>query len=520
MLRDIELLDTTLRDGAQGAGVSFSLSDRQAIARSLHRLGVGLIEAGNPSACGDETVFFDAADEAIKPSLVAFGATRRKGGTAEADPGVQALLAAGTPTVSVFGKAWDAQASDVLRVSTAENLAMIADTVAVLAHAKRRVLFDAEHFFDGYIANADYALAVLDAAYCAGADTLVLCDTNGGRLPHEVAEATAAVAARFGCRIGAHMHNDCGLAVANTLAAVEAGATHVQGTLTGLGERCGNANLSTVVALLETKYQCRCLPEGQLANLTPTCRLIFEVCNTAPDDRMPYVGAHAFTHKAGMHVDGVSKSRTSFEHIDPQSVGNERNLLLSTLSGQSAVRAKLAALFPGHERDEALVKRLATACKGEDGLRFEGADATFMLMVESLLDKRRAPFSVEFFKIMSERQTLNNGNDTSAMVKVRVGDRTELASAEGDGPVNALDSALRRALSVFFPNLDAMRLTDYKVRVIDSKQATAARVRVLIESSDGSRFWRTAGVNSNIISASFDALLDSVVWYLTRERVG
>ncbi|MDR2717906.1 MAG: citramalate synthase [Treponema sp.] len=515
----IEILDTTLRDGAQGEGIVFSVRDKLAVAQALDELGVAWIEAGNPGSNPKDLEFFRLASPLRlgTAKLCAFGSTRKKGVKAADDGQLRSLLEAETEGVVIFGKSWDLHVSEVLRVSAEENIAMIAETVAFLKAAGRTVIYDAEHFFDGYTANAVYALSTIKAAADAGADRIVLCDTNGGTFPDAVAAAVREVkqAVPQPC-IGIHAHNDSGLALANTISAVQAGCAHVQGTLVGFGERCGNTALAALIPSMELKLKLRCLPEGNLARISGLTRRVAEIANVSINDDMPYVGGHAFSHKGGMHSDGVLKDRRSFEHIDPEAVGNDRHILLSEVGGRSAIAERAKKIDAAITKDHPVSAALAEKIKNleAEGWSFEGADASFEILVRRELGLYQPRFHIEAYRVMSEHPTGETIACSHAWVKVLVEGQHEIAAAEGDGPVNALDGALRRALTRFFPGLAQVRLEDYKVRVIDGKEATAAQVRVLIESTDGERSWNTVGVSADIIDASRAALVDSIEYKL------
>ena len=518
----IEIFDSTLRDGAQGEGISFSVADKLQIARELDQLGVAYIEAGNPGSNPKDLEFFRRASRLSLgcAKLVAFGSTRRKGAQAEEDGNLQALLAAGTETVCIFGKCWKLHVDQILQTTAAENTAMIQDTVRALAAQGKRVFFDGEHFFDGYKEDPAFALGMLRAAAAAGAAALVLCDTNGGCFPWEIEEITRAVCRAFpSLSVGIHTHNDGGMAVANSIAAVAAGATQVQGTYLGVGERCGNANLSAVIANLQLKQKYRCIEEDHLPMLAKTARAIAELSNVALARSMPYVGASAFAHKAGMHADGVLKLPCSFEHIRPEAVGNERRFLMSEMTGRTAVVEKIQKIRPSLTKDSPEIKEILEALKEMEaqGYQFEGADSSFELLVRKKLGDYRPFFELINYKIVSGRPAEPNCSAT-ATVKIRVGKQTQLMAAEGNGPVNALDKALRAALEVFYPQLREVRLIDYKVRVLDSKDATAAVVRVLITSSDGDNIWTTVGVSGDVLEASWAALVDSIEYALFHQR--
>ncbi|MDR2052192.1 MAG: citramalate synthase [Treponema sp.] len=517
----VEILDTTLRDGAQGQGIAFSARDKLAVARALDELGVAWIEAGNPGSNPKDMEFFrQAAGLRLQTAkLCAFGSTRKKGAAAKDDAQLQSLLEAGTETVVIFGKSWDFHVTEVLRAGLEENIAMIAETVAFLRERGRRVFYDAEHFFDGWLANPGYALASLKAALDAGAERLVLCDTNGGSFPDTIRAGVEAAVRHCGdaaALTGIHAHNDCGCAVANTILAVKAGCRHVQGTLAGFGERCGNTALAAAIPGIELKLGLPCLPEGRLRLISNITWQVAEIANVAVSDDMPYVGTNAFAHKAGMHADGILKVRRSFEHIDPASVGNERHFVMSEVGGRSAIAERAKKIEPSITKDHPAAAALAEKLKALEagGWKFEGADASFELMVRRELGRYKPLFRIEAYRVVSEHPTSEALTCSHAWAKVWVDGQYEIAAAEGDGPVNALDGALRRALKHFYPELEQVRLSDYKVRVIDGSAATASRVRVLIESTDGRGSWSTVGVSEDIIDASRAALVDSIEYKL------
>jgi 2-isopropylmalate synthase len=515
---DVEILDTTLRDGAQGEGIGFSVQDKLSIACALDELGVSWIEAGNPGSNPKDMEFFRLAGNlSLKQSrLCAFGSTRKKGVTPREDPFLKSLLDAATEGVVIFGKSWDLHVTEVLGVSLEENLAMIAETIAFLKDQGRIVLYDAEHFFDGWTANPEYALKTVKTALEAGADRIVLCDTNGGNFPNTITEGVNAVLS-FG-RIGIHAHNDADMASACSIAAVQAGCRHVQGTLLGFGERCGNAALAAIIPSLELKLGFRCLPQGNLESLSELSRRIGEVANVLVPDNMPYIGNHAFSHKAGMHADAILKVRHSFEHIDPRSVGNDRHFLMSEVGGRSAIAERARKIDPSITKDHPVTASLAGKLKTleAEGWQFEGADGSFELLVRRELGKYKPLFKIDAYRVVSEHPGGSAISCCYAWAKVWVEGQQEIAAAEGHGPVNALDKALRKALNPFFYNFDIekVRLADYKVRVIDGKDATAAKVRVLIESTDGVNTWSTVGVSEDIIDASRAALVDSIEYKL------
>ena len=521
----IELLDTTLRDGAQAEAISFSIHDKVAIARTLNWLGIDLIEAGNPGSNPKDFAFFDEISTTLPNAekVVAFGSTCHPGTHPADDPQLQSLVRSGTPTVSVFGKAWRLHVDKVLQTTLEENERMIRETVGWLAEHGKRVIFDAEHFFDGFADSPDFALKMVRAAAESGASTISLCETNGGALPDQVEEATAAVVRELGdqCVVGIHAHDDSGLAVANTLRAVRAGARHVQGTLCGFGERCGNANLATVIGNLQLKLGYECIPPERLPLLTTTVRRIAAIANVILPGGLPYVGRRAFAHKGGMHMDAVCKLSSTFEHVPPESVGNARRFLISEVAGRTAVVDRIRHLVPDIQRDSPEVDHFVKRLKEleMEGYQFEGADGSFELLVRKNFRPYEPFFALERFRILAERTvgpklTMN----TSAMIKVSASNGTELTAAEGEGPVNALDCAIRKALGRFYPRLAEMRLTDYKVRVLDGSEATASKVRVIIESTDGHRIWNTVGVSHDIIEASWIALVDSVEDKLLHDR--
>ncbi len=515
----ITVYDTTLRDGTQGEGVSFSLQDKLEIARRLDDLGVDYVEGGYPASNPkDEAFFAEARGLGLsRAKIAAFGMTRRKGVPAEEDAGLQALLAAETPAVALVGKAWDFHVEAALRTDLEENLAMVADSVRFLKAAGREVLFDAEHYFDGHRANPEYALKCLRAAREAGADRLVLCDTNGGALPEEVAETTKVALREVGGPLGIHCHNDAGLAVANTLAAVRAGCEQVQGTVNGLGERCGNADLCQVLPALQLKMGRECVGRENLAKLTEVSRFVYEVANMMLVPNQPYVGPSAFAHKGGMHVSAVARDRRTYEHVDPSEVGNTRRILVSELSGHATILSKL--LGTDFEGDRALQARVLEEVQRQEnlGYQFEAAEASFELLVRRLAGRHTPHFDLDHYSVAIKKDN-DRSPGTEATVKISVGGQWQHTVAEGDGPVNALDGALRKALLPGYPNLAQMSLTDYKVRVINSGAGTAARVRVVIESKDRRQHWGTVGVSENIIDASWIALVDSIEYKLTKDE--
>lgn len=524
--RQVEILDTTLRDGAQGEGISFSVQDKITIVKSLDQLGISLIEAGNPGSNPKDMEFFSECRKLKlnNSKIVAFGSTRRKDLSCDEDSNLQSLLAANTDAVVVFGKTWKFQATDILHVKPEDNLAMIKDTVSYLAKKGRRVIFDAEHFFTGYQDDPSYAMDALEAAANGGADTLVLCETKGGTLCTECYNITKNVVDDFGqkCKIGIHTHNDSGLAVANTLMAVEAGATHVQGTILGFGERTGNANLSTIIPDLQLKMGYSCIPENLMSELTHVCNRIAEVSNISLNANMPYVGKNAFAHKAGMHIDAILKNPLAYEHTSPESVGNQRVFLMSDAAGRSMVMEKIRKFTSPKDdikKDSPVVNEIIGKVKDleKDGYQFEGADGSFELLVRKIMGKYNPFFKLCYYKTSGDNPRIENNLYAFAQLKIQVGNHFEMSSGEGNGPVNALDSALRGALKTFYPSVTQIRLVDYKVRVLDGKNATASRVRVLIDSTDGEETWSTVGVSCDIVEASWLALVDSFEYKLLKD---
>jgi len=515
----VAIFDSSLRDGAQAEGISFSVEDKLKILALLDEHGVDYVEAGNPGSNPKDLEFFARTKTlTLKHArLAAFGSTRRRDIKVEQDGNVQSLLLADTPVIVIFGKSWDFHVTDIIRTSLEENLDMIRDTLAFFKAKGKEVVYDAEHFFDGYKANPDYAVKSLQAAVDGGADTLVLCDTNGGTFPSEIGSIVSTIASTFSVPIGIHAHNDCGMAVANSVAAVENGARHVQGTYIGFGERCGNANLSTIVANLGVKRGFKCLPADQYKNITHVARHIAAISNVALNERDPYVGNCAFAHKGGMHIDGVNKASHSFEHINPELVGGQRRFLMSEVSGRRMILDKIWEVDATITKDDAVTDSIMKRLKEleHEGYQFEGAESTFELVIRKQLGKYRPFFELEHFKIIGEQPTKGEYG-SSAIIKVKVDGKSEICAAEGDGPVHALDSALRKALDRFYPELSNVHLTDYKVRVINGRDATAAKVRVLLQSTDGDSVWSTVGVSTDIIEASWIALVDSIEYKLLR----
>jgi 2-isopropylmalate synthase len=530
VVQKVFVYDTTLRDGAQGPGVSFSADDKLKIAHRLDALGVDYVEAGWPGSNPKDTEVFAALREQPlqHAKLAAFGATRRAHIRCEDDENLRDLLDSGAQVITLVGKSSAWQVKEVLRVSREENLAMIRESVAYLRAQGREVVFDAEHFFDGFAADRDYALAACTAAAQAGASWVVCCDTNGGRMPHEVAHAVDVLREHLssldsdarGVRIGVHCHNDCDLAVANSLAGVEAGATMVQGTINGIGERCGNANLCSVIPNLSVKLGVATLDADHMRRLTETSQFVAELANMVPSPQLPFVGEGAFAHKGGQHVAAVMRNQDAYQHIDPDIVGNRTHVLVSELSGRGNVLMKAREFGIDIDKDDPATRRLVRHLKEleHQGLSFEGADASFELVLRRMRDGHASPFEVLDFVAISERRSGINAVVSEATIKVRVGDVVEHTAAEGDGPVNALDLALRKALVPRFPQLAHVRLHDYKVRILDGNAGTYATTRVLIESGDerDGRRWSTVGCSTNIIEASWAALADSMEYALLK----
>jgi len=517
----VEIYDTTLRDGTQGEGVSFSVADKLRVAEKLDAFGVHYVEGGWPGSNPKDIEFFNqAAKRKWKNArIAAFGSTRRKKIDAKDDPQVKLLIDAKTPVVTIFGKTWLLHVKEVLRTTPKENLAMIADTIAFLKKNGRKVIYDAEHALDGYKDDPEYAMATWKAAEEAGADFVVLCDTNGGTLPSEVAEITAAARKELSCEVGIHTHNDIGLAVANAIAAVEQGATHVQGTVNGYGERTGNCNLISAIPNISLKMSRRSIPKGRIKKLRDLSRFVDEVANLIPDRRQPWVGGTAFAHKGGMHVNAVQKVAHSFEHTNPDVVGNQRRILVSDLAGRSNIVMKAQEMGIRIDNDTPELKMILSRVKEQEhlGYDYEGAEGSLALLIRKALGRVEPAFHLEAYHVSMRGDALEHVCE--ATVKVRVGDKTAHTVADGDGPVNALDQALRNALRGFYPVLKKVKLTDYKVRILNSSRGsgTAAKTRVLIESTDGKERWYTVGVNENIIDASLQALLDSIEFRLLKK---
>jgi 2-isopropylmalate synthase len=525
----VDLYDTTLRDGNQALGISLSLSDKLRIAEKLDEIGMNYIEGGwpNPTNTIDTEFYVRVKKMNLKAKVAAFGSTKRPGNKAEGDPFMQALISTGVPVATIFGKTWDLHVLQVISTTLEENLAMIGDSVRFLKKHMDEVVYDAEHFFDGYKANPEYSIKTLLAAHSAGADCIALCDTNGGMLPDEALNIYRDVKSKISAKLGVHMHNDSGCAEASSCLCVIDGASHVQGTMNGLGERCGNANLCTIIPNLQIKRGFKLVTPEQLKMLRSASHYVAELANTVPNIRHPYTGEAAFSHKAGAHADGVRKVRHSFEHIDPELVGNSRQFVVSDQAGSSTILEKLSRFKEGLDKKDPVVQKVLMAIKEKEanGYQFEAAEATFELLVRRELGQFADPFTVHSFRILEwMRESGDARSEATIHIKVAPGAAACAAAevgdghtaADGDGPVDALDNALRKALRKFFPSIDEVKLDDYKVRVLDGKDGTAAKVRVLIESSDKTDSWGTVGVSTDVIEASWLAMIDSLMYKLMK----
>ena len=520
---DIILYDTTLRDGTQGEHVNLSAEDKLRIAKKLDAFGIHYIEGGWPGSNPKDARFFEMAKNVSFQSsrLTAFGSTRRPHIRPEADENIRALVDTDLETITVFGKSWDLHATDILDVSLDENLAMIQETLHYLKGEGRTVIYDAEHFFDGYKGNPIYALRTLRAAADGGADRIVLCDTNGGTLPHEIHAILSQVLPHVTVPAGIHTHNDCGLALANSLVAVQMGVSMVQGTINGYGDRCGNVDLISVIGNLQLKMGHGCIPPDRVKHLTELSRYVSEVANMPPFDQRPFVGKSAFAHKGGIHVSAIQKDPAAYEHVEPSRVGNRRRVLVSDLSGKSNIEYKSREMGlkignNGYDGQKIVdeIKRLE-----DQGYQFEAAEGSLELLIKKATGQFQEPFTFESFRVSIEKDR-SGPSSSQATIKIAVGEDREITAAEGDGPVNALDNALRKALTKFFPSIEEMGLVDFKVRVIDGSDGTRAKVRVQIESRDEKEIWSTIGVSENIIEASWQALADSVQYKLCKEQNG
>jgi 2-isopropylmalate synthase len=519
-MKKILIYDTTLRDGSQGEQISFSVEDKLHIVKKLDELGVDYVEGGWPGSNNKDIAFFRRAHELkLKHAKVAaFGSTRHPRHSVAHDRNLQALVEANTPVVTIFGKTWDLHVKLALGISLEENLGLIRESVAFLKSKGKEVIYDAEHFFDGFKANPAYALATLKVAEEAGADTIVLCDTNGGTVTADIGESFQIAAKHVEVPLGIHTHNDCDMAVANSIAAVQQGAVHVQGTINGYGERCGNANLCSVIPNIELKLGMRSIGKASLKHLMEVSHYVSELANLHHRQDLPYVGKSAFAHKGGMHVSAVMKEASAYEHVDPAVVGNERRVLVSELSGKSSVIYKAEELGLEIDKSSPEAKVVVEKLKEmeHDGYQFEGAEASFEILFNKLVHHSKEFFELDGFRVITEKKGANEPY-SEAVIKLRVDGKVEHTAAEGVGPVSALDRALRKSLTTFFPCIRDIRLTDYKVRVLNPKGATDAKVRVLIETSDGHDTWGTVGVSENLIEASWQALVDSITYKLKKE---
>jgi 2-isopropylmalate synthase len=521
----VEIYDTTLRDGSQLEGISLTVEDKLRIAEQLDQLGLHYIEGGWPGANPKDDEFFRRARSDLRlttSTLVAFGSTRRAKGRVDDDPTLRNLVEAGTSAVCIVGKCWDYHVTEALRTTLDEGVAMVADSIEFLKRAGLEVLFDAEHFFDGYRNNPEFSLRVLEAAAMAGADCLVLCDTNGGSLPFDVERIVADVVAHVDTKVGVHLHNDTGCGVANALAGVRGGATHVQGTINGYGERVGNCDLVSIIPNLTLKMGVRTIPHERLARLTSVAHHVAELVNFSVNPQQPYVGASAFAHKAGLHTSAISRRKDAYEHIDPELVGNGTRFLVSEMSGRSTLELKANEI--GLSLDGKVLGDVVDTLKRleHEGFHFEAADASLELMLRAAAGWEQPFFRLESFKVVVGHRADGRADldvETDATVKVWVGDERIVATGEGNGPVNALDHALRLAIGPRHPALDRISLTDFKVRVLDTGKGTGAVTRVLLDSTNGSREWTTIGVSENIIEASWQALVDSIVYGLLHTEV-
>lgn len=524
-MNTIKIYDTTLRDGAQAEGISFSSLDKIRIAKKLDEIGFDYIEGGWPGSNPKDIEFFKEAKKLRfkNARIAAFASTRRPGIKTSQDTNLKAALGSGAEVITIFGKTWCLHVRDVLKTGPEENLDMISSSIEYIKKMGREVIYDAEHFFDGYKEDPQYALRTLEAAQNSGASCLVLCDTNGGTLPYEIAEIIPRVKDRVNVSLGIHTHNDSGVAVANAVMAVRMGITHVQGTINGYGERCGNADLCSIIPILSLKMGYEILKK-KIFSLQELSLFVSELANVVPDNRQPYVGSSAFAHKGGMHVDAVAKNPKTFEHIEPRLVGNRRRILISELSGRSNILSKAKEFNIHMEKDTPEMRRVLAHLKKleHEGYQFEAADGSFELLIRKVKGERRKFFDLEGFHVSVEKRINNRDRPqliSEATIKVWVKGKKEHTAAEGDGPVNALDSALRKALVKFYPTLSEMHLSDFRVRVLDAKEGTAAKVRVLIESRDSKDTWNTIGVSENIIEASWQALVDSIEYKLHKDGI-
>ncbi len=518
----IVIYDTTLRDGTQAEDISFSVQDKIRIALRLDEMGIDYIEGGWPGSNPKDMSFFREVRNYSfkKATITAFGSTARARTAPEVDPNLKALLAAKTKAVTIFGKSWDIHVRDALRITLSQNLGLIRDSLKFLKNSVPIVFYDAEHFFDGFKNNPEYALATLLAAVEAKVDAIVLCDTNGGTLPHEIFEMVNIVRGKIPLPLGIHAHNDAEAAVANTIMAVQAGVQHVQGTINGYGERCGNANLCSVIPNLQFKLKRPCLAEEQIAKLVDVSRFVAELANLQPDKHQPYVGVSAFAHKGGVHVSAIEKNPQTYEHLNPEKVGNRRRVLISDLAGKSNILQKAAEYKIDLHRKDPLTQEILNTLKEMEnqGFQYEGAEASFELLMKKALGIQKKYFELLGFRVLSEKFKEDQAPISEATIMIKVGGRIEHTAATGNGPVNALDNAIRKALEKFYPQLSEMELIDYKVRVLTAGQGTGAKVRVLIESGDHQDKWGTVGVSENVIEASWQALVDSITYKLLKDE--
>lgn len=518
-MKRIKIFDSTLRDGSQAAGISFSVQDKINIVSALDSFGVDYIEAGNPGSNPKDLMFFERAKELNLESakLCAFGSTCRFGKIPQEDDNIKSLLSADTPAVAIFGKTWDLHVTEILKITPIDNLNIIKSTVKYLKDCGKEVIFDAEHFFDGYKNNPEYAFKAVGAAVEGGADCICLCDTNGGCMPWEIEDIVKKTALEFtNVQLGIHCHNDTGCAIANSLSAAEAGATHIQGTFTGFGERCGNADLSVIIPNLILK--CNADIPCNLKSLRNTAVKISDISNMHLAGSSPYIGANAFAHKGGMHIDGVMKLPRSFEHIEPEAVGNNRHFLTSEVSGRGTVLPVIRKFVPDAQKNSESTGKMVEVLKQKEleGYQYEAAEASFELLVKKTLGINKSFFSVTFFKVTDDVPYPNGHMPSSAIVEINVNGEAKIAGSVGNGPVNALDNAMREALKTFYPEIGKMHLIDYKVRVISFGSATDSTIRVLIDSTDGKDAWTTVGVSTDITEASFLALTDSYEYLLSK----
>ncbi|MFA5183268.1 MAG: citramalate synthase [Syntrophales bacterium] len=520
--RDIMIYDTTLRDGSQGEQINFTAEEKMRIARRLDEMGFPYIEGGWPGSNPKDVRFFELAKGVTfhNARLTAFGSTRRSDLRVEECPNIQALLQAETPVVTIFGKTWDLHVTDILEISREENLSMIGESVAYLKGKGKEVVYDAEHFYDGYRQNRDYARQTIEAALGAGADWIVLCDTNGGTLPHDIQRMTEEVAVFVPkAMLGVHAHNDGGLGIANSLAAVLAGARMVQGTVNGYGERCGNADLIPIVANLQLKMARRCLSDEAIHHLSILSNYVGDVANISPLNSRPFVGRSAFAHKGGVHVSAILKNPLAYEHIAPELVGNKQRVLVSDLAGKSNIEYKARELGIDLGENNGASRRIVDEIKRmeDEGYQFDAAEGSLSLLIKKVTGEFVEPFTLECFNVIATK-TANHPSQAQATIKISVGSEEELTAAEGNGPINALDNALRKALTKFYPQIGKMHLTDFKVRIVEGSEGTAAKVKVTIESQDEEDTWSTIGVSENVIEASWLALVDSIQYKLSKDR--